>query len=137
MSNLNHKKTGSQPSKIETACLHYLSIKNSSDDDKPISSVLLQPQLNAALTVEQALMAGCFPPKLTTGIRYLIAHCPTVRKTAEMATHGIPYLPSFLQRANPLLRFYCRQQICSRALGDGTGRVEYYFCPYVEEVAND
>jgi hypothetical protein len=131
------KEKGSQPAKIEAAYLNSTAIKNSSSNNSPNSSLLLQPQRNGLLTLEQALAANCFPAKLTTGLYYLKEHCPTVRKDAEMASFEIPYLPSFLQRANPLLRLYCGLQISSRSLGDGSRRVQYYFCPYAEEVVND
>lgn len=122
---------------LSAASLPNSAINNSSSNNSPNSALLLQAQRIGLLTLGQALEAKCFPSKLTTGLHYLKEHCPTVRKDAEMATYGIPYLPSFLQRANPLLRLYCRQEICSRSLGDGTRRVEYYFRPYAEEVGND
>ncbi|MFB2728718.1 hypothetical protein ACE02H_14760 [Shewanella mangrovisoli] len=142
MNNLKPKKTDkekgrAQSCKIRAASLPNSAISNSSANNSPNSSLLLQSQRNGLLTVEQALAAGCFPPKLATGLYYLNAHCPTVRKAAEMASYGIPYLPSFLQRANPYLRRYCGLEIRSRSLRDGTGRVEYFFCPCVQEGDRD
>ncbi|MFV7773405.1 hypothetical protein [Shewanella algae] len=132
-----NKKSCADLGGLNAASLPNTAINNSSANDSPTSSLLPQSLRNGLLTVEQALAANCFPAKLTTGLYYLKEHCPTVRKDAEMASFEIPYLPSFLQRANPLLRLYCGLQISSRSLGDGSRRVQYYFCPYAEEVAND